>query len=188
MSRSAAGPGPPASCVAARARAARLPTSRTAAANPRVAAPCMRRRREIPPAAASTYERSFFVMAGPPAARPRGRGLTSRKLVRRYWSCRADASVATDLLELPRDRIEPELGKEGGGPHVTRLVVGGHVARAFPGDRHVDIGLKLALFIRAQIGDGDSTDVDGDLGVGLEAEALDRHVSPSIAAGRVQKE
>src|SRR5215208_739515 len=189
MSRSAAGPGPPASCTAARAIAARLPTSRTAAANPRLAAPCMRRRREIAPAAATALERSFFVMAGPPAARPRRRGLTLWNLVRsRHGSCAADGGIIPDLLELARDRIEPELGKEGGGPHVTRLVVGGHVARAFSGDRHVDIGLKLAFFIGAQVCDGDPTDVDGDLGVRLEAEALDRHVAPSVSTGWVEKE
>src|SRR5215211_4372597 len=130
--------------------------------------------------------------SGGAAAAPR---LISRDLVRPCHGscpcnggCHADASVVTDVLELPSDRIEPELGIEGGGSHVPRLVVGGYVARAFTSNRHIDIGLKLAPFIGAKIGDGNPPDVDGDLGVRLKAEALDRYVASSVATGWVEKE
>ena len=170
-------------------------TAGTAAANPRPAAPCTRRRREIL-ARRDIGMRDMFLrhgwtsggaasaplvhLTGPRSSPPRGLP-PPRELPRRHQR-------RTDVLELPRDRIEPELGKKRSGRHVARLVVGAHVARTFAGDRHVDIGLKLASFIGAEIRDGDPADVDGDLGVGLKAEALDRHVAPSVATGRVEKE
>src|SRR5688572_21616480 len=54
----------------------------------------------------------------------------------RPWR-RAASKILPQVFELARDRVEAELGKEGCGRHVPRLVEGGHVARALPGDRHV---------------------------------------------------
>ena len=71
---------------------------------------------------------------------------------------------------------------------VAGVVVGRDVARPFAGDRHVDVGRELPLVVGAQIGDRDAADVDRDVRDRREAEALDRHVAPGVAARRIEEE
>src|SRR5262249_36929274 len=73
-----------------------------------------------------------------------------------------------EIVELPRDRIEPKLGEEGRRGYVPSFVVCGDVACAFAGYWHVDVGLEFALFIGAQIRDCDPANVDRDIGLRLE--------------------
>ena len=81
----------------------------------------------------------------------------------------------------------PNSVKYEGRRHVARLIGGGQRLGPLARDRHVDVGLKLPSWSVVHDGDGAVAQLDEDVQIGLEAEALEGHLLPA-RAGRWRDE